>query len=83
MRISRLLTYGCICLLLSPAATATDMVDFQIKTYDERFSDFIDGESRIEILASELGWAEGPVWAAVSTGQRNTCVKSCCRCLKL
>jgi gluconolactonase len=64
MRIPRLLTYGCICLMLSTVATAADLLDFQIKTYDERFSDYIDAESRFEILASELGWAEGPVWVA-------------------
>ncbi len=30
--------------------------------YDERFYDFIDHTSQFEVLASDLGWAEGPVW---------------------
>lgn len=64
MRISRLFTYGCICLMVSTAASATGLLDVQIKAYDVRFSDYIDGESRFEILASELGWAEGPVWVS-------------------
>ena len=64
MHIPGLLGYGCICLMLSTAASATGLLDVQIKTYDAGFSDYIDGESRFEILASELGWAEGPVWVS-------------------
>ena len=64
MHISRLLTYGCIYLVVSTAASATGLLDIQIKAYDVRFSDYIDGESQFEILASGLGWAEGPVWVS-------------------
>ena len=64
MHISKLLTCGSIYLLLSTTASATGLLDVQIKTYDAGFSDYIDGESRFEILASELGWAEGPVWVS-------------------
>ena len=30
--------------------------------YDERFFGFIDRETRVEVLADNLGWGEGPVW---------------------
>ena len=31
--------------------------------YDDRFYNFIDKNSKVEVLATGLEWAEGPVWA--------------------
>ena len=62
MRISRLIAYGCICLMVSPAATASDLSDLQSTVYDKSFYDYFDDDSQFEVLASKLGWAEGPVW---------------------
>lgn len=52
------------CLLLSPfpSANSAQFIDAEIVVYDDRFYKFIDANSQLEILATELGWAEGPVW---------------------
>ena len=52
------------CLLLSsyPNANSAQFIDAEIIVYDDRFYKFIDANSQLEILATELGWAEGPVW---------------------
>ncbi|MCX2982038.1 SMP-30/gluconolactonase/LRE family protein [Halieaceae bacterium IMCC14734] len=50
--------------LLAPFATAnpTQLMDVEMVVYDDRFYEFIEVDSQVEILASELEWAEGPVW---------------------
>jgi gluconolactonase len=42
--------------------TTTPKQDMHFEAYHPRFYDYIDSQSQFEILASELGWAEGPVW---------------------
>ena len=52
------------CLLLSPSlnANSAQLIDAEIVVYDDRFFKFINTNSQVEILATDLGWAEGPVW---------------------
>jgi gluconolactonase len=56
---------GC-CLFIATFANANPgrLVKPEIIVYDDRFYDFVDADSQVEILASDLGWAEGPVWVA-------------------
>lgn len=51
-------------LILAPFSNSysAEFIDAEIVVYDHRFYNFIDANSQIEILATELGWAEGPVW---------------------
>ena len=53
-----------ICLLNTTFASETParFVNAEMIVYDDRFYDFIDASSQVETLASNLGWAEGPVW---------------------
>jgi gluconolactonase len=44
------------------SANSARFIDAEIVVYDDRFYAFIDANSQVEILATELGWAEGPVW---------------------
>ena len=46
----------------SACAGSAEFMDAEIFVYDDRFHDLIDAHSRVEILAGELEWAEGPVW---------------------
>ncbi len=46
------------------ACQSVDTVDANFVVDDERFHDFIKQGSKVEVLASDFGWAEGPVWAA-------------------
>jgi gluconolactonase len=52
------------CLLLTPfsGANSAGFIDAEMVVYDDRFYKFINANSQLEILATELGWAEGPVW---------------------
>ena len=52
------------CFLLASLSNANSarFIDVDMVVYDDRFYDFIDANGQIEILAIELGWAEGPVW---------------------
>ena len=45
-----------------PNAISARFIEAEIVVYDNRFYKFIDANSQVEILATELGWAEGPVW---------------------
>ena len=49
--------------LASAVCRAADSIDVDFVVYDERFHDFIKNGSKLEILANDFGWAEGPVWA--------------------
>lgn len=49
--------------LASAVCLAADTVDVDFVVYDERFHDFIKNGSKVEVLANDFGWAEGPVWA--------------------
>ncbi len=49
--------------LASAVCPAADTVDVDFVVYDERFHDFIPNGSKVEILADDFGWAEGPVWS--------------------
>ena len=53
---------SCLLLSFSLNATSTQLIDAEIVVYDNRFLKFINANSQVEILATELGWAEGPVW---------------------
>ena len=48
----------------SACATTADTLDVDFVVYDDRFYGFVARGTKVEVLASELGWAEGPVWAA-------------------
>jgi len=48
----------------SACVTTAHTIDVDFVVYDERFYGFVERGTEVEILASELGWAEGPVWAA-------------------
>ncbi len=55
----------CYCLFFSAFASSnpTRSLNGKIVVYDERFYDFVDNDSEVEVLATDLGWAEGPVWS--------------------
>jgi gluconolactonase len=53
---------GCLLLITAAFAGGDASLAPKILAYDERFHDFIDVDSRVEILGANLGWAEGPVW---------------------
>ena len=48
------------------AATGTtrESFDADVVVFDERFHDVFAETPRIEVLAGDLGWAEGPLWVA-------------------
>ncbi|MEH6457885.1 MAG: SMP-30/gluconolactonase/LRE family protein [Cocleimonas sp.] len=50
---------------LMPLANAgsTLLMELEAVVYDNRFYTFIDMNDQVEVLADELEWAEGPVWA--------------------
>ncbi len=52
--------------LLNPAnatsASAAQFIDAEKVVYDDRFYKLIGADSQVQVLADELGWAEGPVW---------------------
>lgn len=52
-------------LFLAPwiVAHSARFTDVRMVVYDDRFYDFLDKDSQVEILADGLEWAEGPVWA--------------------
>ena len=53
-----------VCLLaVSACSDAVDTVDATFVVQDDRFHEFVPEGTRIEILATDLGWAEGPVWS--------------------
>lgn len=56
-------TTGALFIAISATANSTELLDAEIVVYDEGFYQFIDADSRVEMLADDLGWAEGPVWA--------------------
>ncbi len=62
MRIWILATSVCFIFSASASSSPAGLTSQNIVVYDERFYDFVDNESQFEILASDLGWAEGPVW---------------------
>ncbi len=49
--------------LVGAVGQAEETLDVAIEVFDERFHDFIDPGSDVEVLADDLGWAEGPVWS--------------------
>jgi len=62
MRCFILITACCLFTATFANANPNRLVKTEITVYDDRFYDFIDANSRVEILVSDLGWAEGPVW---------------------
>lgn len=54
--------FSWLVLATSPDAISARFIEAEIVVYDDRFYKFIDANSRVEILATEFGWAEGPVW---------------------
>lgn len=48
----------------SACETTANIVNVDFVVYDDRFYGFVARGTTVEVLASELGWAEGPVWAA-------------------
>ncbi len=48
--------------LASAACQPPAPVDVDFTVYDERFHDFIKEGSKVEVLADDFGWAEGPLW---------------------
>lgn len=66
MRYLNSILIGCLLMVpfsnASSAQTSTRFIDAEMVVYDDRFYNFIDANSQIEIIATDLGWAEGPVW---------------------
>jgi gluconolactonase len=62
MRNLLLFVVGCICLVPFTHASSSQFLEIKKVVYDDLFYQFIDKDSQVEILASEFGWAEGPVW---------------------
>ena len=54
--------FSCLISVPFAIAHAVQFIDVEMVVYDERFYKYIDANSQVEILASELEWAEGPVW---------------------
>ena len=48
----------------SACVTTADTFDVDFVVYDDRFHGFVKKGTKVEVLASDFGWAEGPVWAA-------------------
>jgi len=57
-----LLSAACLIMASYADAGSPRFLSTEMTVYDNRFYTFIDADSRVEILASDLGWAEGPVW---------------------
>ncbi len=55
--------HGALLTLLGAVCQAADTVDVDVVVYDDRFHNFIEVDSKVEVLANDLGWAEGPVWS--------------------
>ena len=62
MRYLRFIIGGFLCLASLANANSAQYIDAEMTVYDERFHRFIDRQSQVEVLAADLGWAEGPVW---------------------
>lgn len=62
MRYSLFIVFSFPFLVLSTNVNPARFIDAEIVAYDDRFYQFIDTNGRVEILAAELEWAEGPVW---------------------
>lgn len=62
MRYFNSILVSCLLLALFSNVNSAEFIDSEIVVYDDRFSKFIDANSQVEILATELDWAEGPVW---------------------
>lgn len=46
----------------SACVTMAQTIDVDFVVHDDRFYDLVSKGTEIEVLASDLGWAEGPVW---------------------
>ena len=64
MRTLRLHLATLLVLANSACVTTANTFDVEPVVYDDRFYGFVARGTEVEILASELGWAEGPVWVA-------------------
>jgi gluconolactonase len=64
MRTAGLTVISCVLMTAVLAAVAGGDASFAVKpvVYDERFQDFIDAGSEVEVLGAGFEWAEGPVW---------------------
>ena len=52
-----------ICVLtIASLANAKQIIETEAVVYDDRFYNFFEKNNKLEILASDLEWAEGPVW---------------------
>lgn len=62
--LNRILVISC-CLFFSAFASSNPTMPLSemIVVHDDRFYDFVRNDSLVEVLASGLGWAEGPVWS--------------------
>ena len=63
MRYSILFFISFLFLLPTANVNSAGFIDLEVVVYDDRFYRFIDIDNQAEILADELEWAEGPVWA--------------------
>ena len=62
MRYFPFILAGLLCYAPWSVAISSTFEDIEFTVYDDRFHRFIDADSRVEVLADGLGWAEGPVW---------------------
>jgi len=64
MRLLMMYLAALLVLANSACVTTAHTIDVDFVIYDDRFYGFVERGTKVEVLASELGWAEGPVWAA-------------------
>jgi gluconolactonase len=62
--VSRIKILLCSCLYaIAVSTTASEKHDLNFEVFDDRFYEYIDVGGQVEVLATDLGWAEGPVWS--------------------
>jgi gluconolactonase len=64
MRLLMMSFAAVLILTISACITTASTVAADFVVYDDRFYGFVAKGTKVEVLASDLGWAEGPVWAA-------------------
>lgn len=64
MRLLMMSLAAVLALANSACVTTANTFDVDFVVYDDRFYGFVEKGTEVEVLASDLGWAEGPVWAA-------------------
>ena len=64
MKKALLMNLAALLILANSACAAAEALDVNFVVHDERFYGFVEKGTEVEVLANDLGWAEGPVWSA-------------------